>query len=258
MSLTYHICQGGLTAVLLARAITDPIITVADDYTIGPLQDVDALNPRARNAFYRDIFRQLRYRGSVFPASPAKITRQLASACADAEAFVLWVDERAATQLMRLRVGWLLHHHRFTGRIFDVRCPLMGASVSAHIRCPLPLHSETGIRTQLAEREALPPPALSTLAGDWASLKSQPCQGIRLYQANRWQHLAETHYDDTLLTLVARHNGSFDELVSRAVTLTGQSTQLCLWRYALFVRAGTLRLIPDRVGKPVTAVLSMA
>lgn len=258
MSLTYHVCQGGLTATLIALAITDPVITVTDDYSIGPLQDVDAAYPRERTAFYTDIFRGLSGSPPFFLDRLTTTTRQLTAVCTGAENIILWSDDCAAARLLRLRLCWLLHHHMFTGRVFDVRFPLTGASVSSHIRCPLPLYSVTGIHSRLAERERLSSSALDGHARDWAALKSQASHGIRLFQANRWQVIAGDHYDDTLLAQVSTHKGPFDELISKAAVLTGQSKMLCLWRYSLFVRTGALRLTGDPIHEPATATLSVA
>ena len=105
-----HVCQAGAAFDLVSSVTKDKVIGIADDCAFGPLAEVDTPAPRARIAFWKEVFSSLGGMPSDFDHS-ARLRAayvQLSRLAEEASEVVIWAGADATEQALRRRVHWWL------------------------------------------------------------------------------------------------------------------------------------------------------
>lgn len=104
-----HVCQAGTAAERVHALTGENVLAIADDASVGPLQDIDLPAPRLRAAFWEAVFNgDPDMAGMDWYRELDEIRFQLLSLLCEADEIVIWAGHHPTEQLLRRRIhGWL-------------------------------------------------------------------------------------------------------------------------------------------------------
>ena len=104
-----HVCQAGTAAERVHALTGGDVLAIADDASVGPLQDIDLLDPRLRAAFWEAVFDgDPDMAGMDWYRELGEIRFQLSTLLREADEIVIWAGHHPTEQLLRRRIhGWL-------------------------------------------------------------------------------------------------------------------------------------------------------
>lgn len=95
-----HVCQAGTAAERVHALTGGDVLAIADDASVGPLQDIDLLDPRLRAAFWEAVFDgDPDMAGMDWYRELGEIRFQLSTLLREADEIVIWAgssSDRAA------------------------------------------------------------------------------------------------------------------------------------------------------------------
>ncbi|MDI6958164.1 DUF3658 domain-containing protein [Pantoea sp. Pa-EAmG] len=238
-----HVCQAGTAAERVHALTGGNVLAIADDASVGPLQDSDLPAPRLRAAFWEAVFE-----GDPDMPSMAwyhelgEIRFQLSTLLREADEIVIWAGHHPTEQLLRRRIhGWL----------WETSIPVYEVSHALDNRqtepggtnglMPITTIPPDILRQRYQQRRLVSAGLQRQLASEWEGCRENG-KGIRTLKNGVLTESAIDSVDPVILSLFSQRPLALHRGIGHAMAITGLTDALCHWRINILLSAGLLKL----------------
>ncbi|HAV1831516.1 TPA: DUF1835 domain-containing protein [Enterobacter hormaechei subsp. steigerwaltii] len=238
-----HVCQAGTAAERVHALTGGDILAIADDASVGPLQDIDLPEPRLRAAFWETVFDgEPDMAGMDWHRELKQIRFQLSTLLREADEIVIWAGLHPTEQLLRRRIhGWL---RETSIPVYEVqpglndRQPEPGGATGS---LPIAMVPPGLLRQRYQERRLVPAGLQRQLASEWEGWLKDG-KGIRTLKNGVLTESTLNSVDPAIISLFSQRTLAFHCGISHAMVITGLTDALCRWRIKSLLSAGVLKM----------------
>ncbi|HAV1851663.1 DUF3658 domain-containing protein [Enterobacter hormaechei] len=238
-----HVCQAGTAAERVHALTGGDVLAIADDASVGPLQDSDLPDPRLRAAFWEAVFDgDPDMAGMDWYRELGEIRFQLSTLLREADEIVIWAGHHPTEQLLRRRIhGWLQEtripvYEVLPGR--DDRQPEPGGANGV---MPIATIPPDILRQRYQERHLVSAGLQRQLASEWEDWRENG-KGIRTLKNGVLTESAIDSVDPVILSLFSQRPLALHRGIGHVMAVTGLTDALCRWRINILLSAGLLKL----------------
>lgn len=238
-----HVCQAGTAAERVHALTGGDVLAIADDASVGPLQDIDLPAPRLRAAFWEAVFDgEPDMAGMNWYRELGEIRFQLSTLLREADEIVIWGGHHLTEQPLLRRIhGWLQDtsipvYEVQSGR--DDRLPEPGEASGV---MPIATSPPDILRQCYQERCLVSVGLQRQLASEWEGWRKNG-KDIRTLKNGVLTESAIDSVDPAILSLFSQSPLALHRGIGHAMAITGLTDALCHWRIKNLLSAGLLKM----------------
>ncbi|ENN7017490.1 DUF1835 domain-containing protein [Enterobacter ludwigii] len=238
-----HVCQAGTAAERVHALTGGDVLAIADDASVGPLQDIDLPAPRLRAAFWEAVFDgDPDMAGMDWCRELGAIRFQLSTLISEADEIVIWAGHHPTEQLLRRRsYGWL---QDISTPVYEVQSSLDDGQPEpdgTNVVMPIATIPPDILRLRYQERRLVSAGLQRQLAREWEGWRENG-KGIRTLQNGVLTESAIDSVDPVILSLFSQRPLALHRGIGHAMAVTGLTDALCRWRIKILMSKGLLKM----------------
>lgn len=245
-----HVCQAGTAAERVHALTGGDVLAIADDASVGPLQDIVLPAPRLRAAFWEAVFDgDPDMAGMDWYRELGAIRFQLSTLISEADEIVIWAGHHPTEQLLRRRsYGWL---QDISTPVYEVQSSLVDGQPEpggANVVMPIATIPPDILRLRYQERRLVSAGLQRQLAREWEGWRENG-KGIRTLQNGVLTESAIDSVDPVILSLFSQRPLALHRGIGHAMAVTGLTDALCRWRIKILLSKGLLKMEEGVISK---------